>query len=695
MSASIPPSAPDEPNPQPSGRAVVPPVPVPDELASVPPGALLGELLEDIDIEQVSGYDTVEVLCAQYRQLCRQQARFYQAVLETGLRKPFSIDTVDRVVRPGEFAAEEARAALVWSRSRAERALSFAIEVFQRLPLLGQAMLAGELDEPRARAFVDWTSGLTGEQAHQVCAQLLPAASGLMVGELIDRIRKACLAIDPDWAEKRRREAVKSRRVVGSRNPDGTANLGGYQQPVDRIAAASERIDTLARACKRAGDSRPIDHVRSDLFIGMTDGTFEGLDEDQIVAYVLAHPYTDLTAPADEGDENDGSGSRGPGGGDEPDEGGSPRGDKPGQGGDPDGKRQPSEGSPLGDANPPGGERVAAFGSAASQPARARVEAPHAHFSTGSPTASQDEPALANVRSWAVPEVRVKLTTLLGIDEHPAEIPPWGYLSSRSARELVPSMYSAEWRYVLCDADGRAVDVGLIRSRPGTTSGRPVRRDARRGGIVELAVPVAEIGRLGAGRAGAGPWARVVAELAKRIGPAERTELDSQNPDTDTRDADRRTAGAALRRWVQQRDRQCVHPCCRAPARKADLDHRIGFAEGGPTVGANLSVPCRHDHRLKDEGHWAMVQPRSGLTVWTSPLGHRYESRPPPVITQLPEPYADKDNRWDCAVAGDSDTACGCEQPILPSVPRRVPAHEPAHELEPTPVFDPDEKPPF
>jgi hypothetical protein len=670
MSASIPPSAPDEPNAHPSGHAAVPPVPVPDELASVPPGVLLGELLEDIDVERVSGYDTVEVLCAQYRQLCRQQARFYQAVLETGLRKPFSIDTVDRVVRPGEFAAEEARAALVWSRSRAERALSFAIEAFRRLPLLGEAMLAGELDEPRARAFVDWTSGLTGEQAHQVCAQLLPAAAGLMVGELIDRIRKACLAIDPDWAEKRRREAVKSRRVVGSRNPDGTANLGGYQQPVDRIAAASERIDALARACKRAGDSRPIDHVRSDLFIGMTDGTFEGLDEDEIIAYVLAHPYTDLTAPADDGDENDGSGSRGPGGGDEPDEGGSPRGDKPGQDDEPDRERQPGEGSPLGQstpsgaANPPSREGGAGFATAAAQPATTRVEAP------------------AIVSSWSVPEVRVKLSTLLGNDEHPAEIPPWGYLSSRSSRALVQSMHSAEWRYVLCDADGRAVSVGLIKSRPTTTSGRPVRRDARRGGIVELAVPVAELGRLGAGppgagRPGAGPWARVLAELAMH------TERGSQNPDTETRDADRRTAGAVLRRWVQQRDRQCVHPCCRAPARKADLDHRIGFAEGGPTIGANLSVPCRHDHRLKDEGRWAMVQPQSGLTVWTSPLGHRYESRPPPVITQLPEPYADK------------DTAGGCEQPILPSVPSRVPAHEPADELEPMPVFDPHEKPPF
>jgi hypothetical protein len=409
----------------------------------------------------------------------------------------------------------------------------------------------------------------------------------------------------------------------------------------------------------------------------MTDGTFEGLDEDEIIAYVLAHPYTDSTAPADDGDENDGSSPRGAGGSDGPDEGSPPRAGQPGQGGEPDRERQPSEGgppgqsNPSGDANPPRGEGVAGFATAAAQPATALVEAP------------------AIVSSWAVPEVRVKLSTLLGSDEHPAEIPPWGYLSSRSSRALVQSMHSAEWRYVLCDADGRAVSVGLIKSRPSTTSGRPVRRHARRGGIVELAVPVAELGRLGAGPPGAGAWARVLAELATH------TERGSQNPDTDTRDADRRTAGAVLRRWVQQRDRQCVHPCCRAPARKADMDHRIGFAKGGPTIGANLSVPCRHDHRLKDEGHWAMVQPRSGLTVWTSPLGHRYESRPPPVITQLPEPYADKDNRWDCDFAGDSDTACGCERPILPSVPPRVPAHEPADELEPTPVFDPDEKPPF
>src|SRR5690606_20873149 len=110
------PGSPDDPS-----RTPGVPVPVPEELAVVPPGAVLGGMLEDIDIERVSGQDTVEVLCAEYRQLCRQQARFYRAVLETGLRKPFSIDTVERVSRPGGFAAEEARAALVWSRARAER----------------------------------------------------------------------------------------------------------------------------------------------------------------------------------------------------------------------------------------------------------------------------------------------------------------------------------------------------------------------------------------------------------------------------------------------------------------------------------------------------------------------------------------------------------------------------------------------
>jgi hypothetical protein len=48
-----------------------------------------------------------------------------------------------------------------------------------RLPEVHAAMLAGVLDEPRARVFSDWTTELSGEQARQVGATLLPRAPEL------------------------------------------------------------------------------------------------------------------------------------------------------------------------------------------------------------------------------------------------------------------------------------------------------------------------------------------------------------------------------------------------------------------------------------------------------------------------------------------------------------------------------------
>jgi hypothetical protein len=74
---------------------------VPHELASLPPGAQLYELLEDLPVEAVSGQDTVDVVHAAYRQLCRQTALFYQALLETGLRKAL-LTAHRRSTRPAE-----------------------------------------------------------------------------------------------------------------------------------------------------------------------------------------------------------------------------------------------------------------------------------------------------------------------------------------------------------------------------------------------------------------------------------------------------------------------------------------------------------------------------------------------------------------------------------------------------------------
>jgi hypothetical protein len=695
------------------------PLPVPDELETVPPGAILAELLEALAVDKVSGFDTVRLLEAAYRQLSHVRAVFLSILRETGLRRPGSVATVERTKAPNEFACEEARAALVWSRARAASTYGFATDVFDRLPVLGEAMLAGTLDEPRARAFVEWTQGLTDAQAETVCEQLLPEAAGLMVGELIDRIKRACLAIDPEWAAKRYREAVRTRRVAGSRNPDGTANLGGYQQPIDRIAAASDHIDTLARACKRAGDRRAIDHIRSDLFLGMVDGTFEALTDSEIVEHVLAHPYTEPTdgpdCDSDRGSSNGEEGGHDSQGGDSYGRGGSggvggqPRGGGGATlGGQRTGSAERAESirdarsSPVAGPAPRAGPAPLAEPGPTTQPGpraapgRAAGRGPVARPTRPAGRKQPNSTSCAS-RAWAVPEVRVELATLLGVNEHPGEIPPWGPIPAAQARELVAGMASAEWRFVFCDQHGSPTSGGLIQARP--ASGTRVRRKGRRGGIVELAVPVGELGEIAFSQPPGGRWAPVLAELA---GCAEHSK---HALDTDLRNAHRRTAGATLRRWVQLRDRRCIHPCCRMPAAKSDQDHRIGYAAGGATVGANLATPCRHDHRLKDEAGWAVDRPESGLTVWTSPLGHRYESRPPPVIAHLPEPSPNLDQErsgpsgrlvWQshpdpCAC----ERQCDCRPPILPPSPRRVPMVEPALRPEPTAIFDPDEAPPF
>lgn len=458
-------------------------------------------------------------MAAAYRQANHDRAVFLRAVLESGLRRAGSGDTVARVEHPGEFAAEHVRAHLVWSRRRADTTFALAWDVHMRLPMLGDAMYAGYLDEPRAVAFSRWTEGLTDEQAAQICAHLLPVAADTLVGQLIEEIKRLAVAIDPDWAEKRYRQAVKGRRVVGARNDDGTANITGHDLPVDRAAAACDRIDTLAMCCKRAGDQRPIHHIRVDLFLGMLDGTYEHMDDEHIVAHVLVHPFT----TSDEGDghgNHAGHGREGDGGGDNGgDTGGN---DETGGGnGGPryggDGSGQPSSGSTA-DADE-------AVGTAPrDQPQNPDRLDPVASHSGNDHSASTTRTG-THGRGWSVRELRAEASALLELDERPGEIVGWGFVPATTTRAVITTMLPAEWRWVICDADGRPLACGTTRRRPihaappGRATGlAPVlRRDATvRGGIVELQLRVTDLDRL-VRAAAYGPWAAVITDIVTQV----------------------------------------------------------------------------------------------------------------------------------------------------------------------------------
>lgn len=512
------------------------------------PGPALVSVLAGIELSRLCGFDAVEVLKARYRQLNHDRAALMATMVEVGLCDIGPDDELPRRSTPDEFAADEVRAALVLTRRAAEAQFGLAYDLCMRLPAVHAAMAAGDCDEPRARILSEWTGDLSGQQARAVCEALLPRLQELTTGGLIEAIKKRAIALDPDWARRRYEQAIAEAKVVGSRNPDGSANLAGYNLPVDRVAAAGARIDALAKAAKHAGSPRPVDHLRAELFLGMTDGAYTGLDDTTILALLLAGD--DIT---------------------DTDEHATDRQDDP---------------------------------------------------ATGAPAGGRGHGGI---------ELRVRISTLLGADTFPGEIAGWGPVHAELARDLLATLGRAQWRFAITGEHGQLTHTGITRTRPiGTTRGIGQSRD-----IVELQIPATALDTL-ADDGDAGPWQPVVADLTRQhIAHQQATQAGT---DPYAADADRRHPGAAQRRHLHIRDRHCIGPYCRTPARATDADHTRDHQHGGPTLPANLGGPCRHDHRLKHEGGWHLSQTEPGHFRWTSRLGHTYHRHPEPIIEPLPDP---------------------------------------------------------
>jgi hypothetical protein len=77
-------------------------------------------------------------------------------------------------------------------------------------------------------------------------------------------------------------------------------------------------------------------------------------------------------------------------------------------------------------------------------------------------------------RDTGVVDLKVELTTLLGWDDNPGEIPGWGPVIADVARQVVEAQASANWRVTATDAAGRAVAVVTTRRRPTATQRRQV-----------------------------------------------------------------------------------------------------------------------------------------------------------------------------------------------------------------------------
>jgi hypothetical protein len=101
-------------------------------------------------------------------------------------------------------------------------------------------------------------------------------------------------------------------------------------------------------------------------------------------------------------------------------------------------------------------------------------------------------------------------------------------------------------------------------------------------------------------------------------------------------DAQSRLFRGSLARFIRLRDRTCRTPWCDAPVRH--LDHPIRKAVHGPTSAVNSQGLCEGCNYAKEAPGWeARPCPESdGHEIETTlPTGHRYRSRPPPIVARI------------------------------------------------------------
>ncbi|GLH96700.1 DUF222 domain-containing protein [Phytohabitans aurantiacus] len=442
---------------------------IPEDLADMPPGPGLSAILAGIDRSRVNGHDMVTVMQARARQVAHDQAELLADIVEVAHCPPGVFNSpVERLKGLSRYPDDEVRVALCWTRRAAGEQLTLAVDVVERLPDVYAALRAGHIDIPRARVFCDVLSVLPEDTAREAAARLLPVADGLTTGQLRVRLQRLVITIDPDAARKRRDKSVVDRRLDHGLLPEGTAFLGGTNLPTERAAAASARIDAIARAARRGGDERTLDQLRADTFLDLLQGL------NTATASSNAANTPTMAAPFDPGQASGIAMASGTG---------QTRGltDQPNTG------QAPGTADPLSPGQAPGvtersGTAKAAHTSGTATAARTPGTAEAAHAPGAAEAASQPEPDATACRDTAPGtagpastttgpvrggvELTVPLSMLMGLTELPGELAGWGPVIADIARQVAEQQRRGRWRFTV--HDGNTLYTGVTRRRPTT-----------------------------------------------------------------------------------------------------------------------------------------------------------------------------------------------------------------------------------
>ena len=220
-----------------------------EALAVMPPGPELATVLAGIEPALVNGYVRVLVMQAWERQSSWAAARMYEAMSYVA-RSPECVpdSPAELTEHCTEFASAEVGAALTLTPWCADRELSLAFHLTERLPGTQAALVAGRISLAKAKEIADETAVLSDELARRAEDLILADAAQLTRQQIARRLRAMVLRLDPEGAEKRRREAQRDRQVRFGPDGTGTASISGTSLPVAQVAAAKAFVKAIAKA---------------------------------------------------------------------------------------------------------------------------------------------------------------------------------------------------------------------------------------------------------------------------------------------------------------------------------------------------------------------------------------------------------------------------------------------------------------
>jgi len=582
--------------------------------------------------------DLLDRIVACEREIAAAQARQLALIAEFARSRPPSVGEHPQA-GASEFAVDELAVELRLSRLAAGARLVLAVTLADRLPGTAAALAAGDLDLPKVRAVADATSTLDPPATLAVEARVLPRAVTQTVGQLRASLTRAVLAVDPAGGQVRHERAAAERRVAIAALPDGMAELWALL-PAPAASAVYTAIDLHARRTGHPADV-PIDARRADALLEL------------VTRHALpTHPTPITTVPTSAVSTSAAPTSA-----------------------------VPSSATPSG-AVPTGAVPSSAVPSGV---VPSGVVPTSAVSTSAAPTSAVPSSATPSgvvpssvVPSSVVPSSVVPSSVVPSSAVPSSAAPSGAVLTSAAPTDVVP-ISEATGAALISKAPGDGPVAGAASgsaasgsAAPGTAapgsaalgSAAPISAvpisDAPGSPVLGSAVPDSA---MVAGRPALAPLVQVTVAASTLLGlddqpgelaghgpiPAELARQVAADPTGTWRRILTDPATGAildvghrsyrpprpLARFVTARDGTCRFPSCRQPARRCDLDHVTPWPDG-PTAAANLISLCRHHHRLKHSGRWAVTADRDGAVTWTAPTGRTYGTRPSPVTDPAP-----------------------------------------------------------